>query len=82
MRESITIGSAADYVKLKSRADWKGFRDMTEEEIVAGANSDPDNPLRTDEDLKGFKRVIPLKQTTLLNRLKIFIRVPLHKIFF
>jgi len=41
------------------RTDWEKVRNMTEEEIEAGANSDPDAPLLTDEQLKRFKRVHP-----------------------
>lgn len=57
MRESITIVSAEDYEKLKNRPDWRKARDMTEEEIEAAANSDPDNPLVSDEDLQWFRPV-------------------------
>ena len=32
--------------------DWKRVRDMTEEEVEAGAVSDPDNPPWTEDELK------------------------------
>ncbi len=39
------------------RTDWPGLRRMTEEEIVAAALSDPDNPPRTPERERHLKRV-------------------------
>jgi hypothetical protein len=45
-----------DLKKLKDRSDTERLNNMTEEDIEKGANSDPDNPLLTDEELKNFKR--------------------------
>ncbi len=42
---------------LEDQTDWAHLRAMTEEEIEAGALSDPDNPPLTDEELKKFRRV-------------------------
>ncbi len=42
---------------LEDETDWTSLREMTEEEIEAGALSDPDNPPLTDEELKNFRRV-------------------------
>ena len=44
---------------MRDRTDWKRIRSMTEEDIVRAAESDPDAPLLTDEELKQFKRVHP-----------------------
>ena len=45
--------------RLKGRTDWKRIAAMTEEEILANALSDPDNPPLTDEQLKMMR---PLKR--------------------
>ena len=45
--------------KLIDRTDWERVRNMTEEEIEAAANSDPDCPLLTDEELKQTKVTQP-----------------------
>jgi putative transcriptional regulator len=42
---------------LEDETDWTQLREMTEEEIEAGALSDSDNPPLTDEELKHFRRV-------------------------
>ena len=42
---------------MEDRTDWKRLYAMTEEEIEAGALSDPDNPPLTDEELARFHRV-------------------------
>ncbi len=42
---------------LEDETDWTHLREMTEEEIEAGALSDPDNLPLTDEELKTFRRV-------------------------
>ena len=47
---------------MRDRTDWKRLRSMTEEDIIKGAESDPDAPLLTDEELKKFKRVHPPKK--------------------
>ena len=39
-------------VEPRDRTDWERLRRMTEEEIEAGAASDPDNPPWTQEDLR------------------------------
>lgn len=46
---------------MKSKTNWEKLRNMTDEEIEAAANSDPDAPLLTDEELKHFKRVNPVQ---------------------
>jgi putative transcriptional regulator len=42
---------------LEDQTDWAYLREMTEEEIEAGALSDPDNLPLTDEELKKFRRI-------------------------
>jgi len=44
-------------VPLESRTDWARLAAMTEEEIDANAESDPDNPPSTDEELARMRRV-------------------------
>ncbi|MGH6895206.1 MAG: hypothetical protein ACREJ5_01475 [Geminicoccaceae bacterium] len=39
-------------VELRDLTDWERVRKMTEEEIEAGAASDPDNPPWTEDDLR------------------------------
>ncbi len=39
------------------KTDYDRLKNMTEEEIERNANSDPDAPLLSDEDLKKFKHV-------------------------
>jgi uncharacterized protein (DUF4415 family) len=49
---------------MKDRTDWKRVAAMTEEEIVANALSDPDNPPLTEAQLKNmrpFKRPITIR---------------------
>jgi len=43
--------------KLKDRTDYARVKRMTEDEIRRNAESDPDAPLQSDEDLKRFERV-------------------------
>lgn len=43
---------------IEDRTDWTRLKNMTEEEIEAGALADPDNPPMTDEELKRL-RCIP-----------------------
>ncbi len=43
--------------KMKDLTDYERVRNMTEEEIEKNAESDPDVPLQSEEDLKRFKRV-------------------------
>lgn len=45
----------------KKVSDWDRVRGMTEEEVIANALSDPDNPPLTDED---FKRMRPIPNPT------------------
>ena len=47
---------------MRGRTNWEKLKAMTEEEIVAAAESDPDAPLITEEELKKFKRVHPLTE--------------------
>ncbi len=51
------IMSDGSKCSLEDETDWTRLREMTEEEIEAGALSDPDNPPLTDEELKNFRRV-------------------------
>lgn len=46
---------------MKDMTDWPRVRAMTEKDIIAGAKSDPDAPLLTPRELKGFRRVNPPK---------------------
>ncbi len=46
-----------DIEKMKDLTDYERVRNMTEEEIEKNAESDPDAPLQSEEDLKRFKRV-------------------------
>ncbi len=46
----------------KSLTDWSRVNAMTEEEIMANALSDPDNPPLTLAELKKFKRANPIKK--------------------
>ena len=49
---------------IKGKTDWKRVAAMTEEEIVANALSDPDNPPLTEAQLKNmrpFKRPITIR---------------------
>lgn len=45
--------------KLKDKTDYERLKNMTDEEIERNAESDPDSPTPTDEQLKKFKRVKP-----------------------
>lgn len=42
---------------LEDKTDWTRLKNMTEEEIEAGARADPDNPPMTDEELKRLRRI-------------------------
>lgn len=53
------IGPGGRRTLLKGKTDWKRIAAMTEEEIVANALSDPDNPPLTEAQLKMMR---PLKQ--------------------
>lgn len=53
------IGPHGRRTLLKGKTDWKRLATMTEEEIVARALGDPDNPPLTDEQLKTMR---PLKK--------------------
>jgi uncharacterized protein (DUF4415 family) len=53
------IGPGGRRTLLKGKTDWKRIAAMTEEEIVANALSDPDNPPLTEEQLKMMR---PLKR--------------------
>ena len=44
------------------KTDYERLKRMTEKEIEKNAESDPDAPLLSDEDLKKFKRVNPKKE--------------------
>lgn len=45
--------------KMEDRTDYDRMEEMTEEEIISNAESDPDAPLQSDEDLKKFKKRTP-----------------------
>lgn len=45
--------------RAKDRTDWERLRNMTEEEIEAGAASDPDNPPWTEEELAAAELLMP-----------------------
>ena len=47
--------------KMKSEFDWSAFDALTDEELLARAESDPDNPPLTEEQLKRMKRVSPMR---------------------
>ena len=58
------IGPGGRKRVLKDRTDWKRIAAMTEEEIVANALSDPDNPPLTEAQLKmmrPYKRPITIR---------------------
>ncbi|MCS6180044.1 hypothetical protein [Shewanella baltica] len=41
--------------------DYKRLKKMTEKDVEENANTDPDAPLLTDEELKKFKKITPKK---------------------
>ena len=41
----------------KKASDWNRVRDMTEEEVIANALADPDNPPLTDEDFRHMRPI-------------------------
>lgn len=43
--------------KLQDKSDYDRVNNMTEEEIVDNAKSDPDAPLQSESDLNKFKRI-------------------------
>ena len=43
--------------KMKDRTDYDRLKNMSEDEVRENAESDPDAPLQSDEDLKRFSRV-------------------------
>ena len=47
---------------LVDKTDWQRVKNMTEEEIEAGALSDPDNPPLSDRELKRFRPMPRLKE--------------------
>lgn len=44
---------------VNGKTDYDRLKKMTEKEIEENAESDPDAPLLSDEDLKKFKRINP-----------------------
>lgn len=44
------------------KTDWAKFDALTDEEVEAAARSDPDNPPMTEEQLKGFRRVVDARR--------------------
>ncbi len=55
--ERIVRRTAAD--RRKGKTDWSRVRAMTEEEIDRGAESDPDNPPWTEEELANARLTLP-----------------------
>jgi putative transcriptional regulator len=45
----------------RDKTDWETLKNMTEDDIERAANSDPDNPLLSEHELKQFKRVSPVQ---------------------
>lgn len=45
-----------------ARTDWEAFDAMTDEEVIAAALSDPDNPPMTEEELKRLRPVAKCKR--------------------
>lgn len=46
---------------MKGETNWTRLKSMTEKEIVAAAKADPDAQLLCAKELKGLKRVTPIK---------------------
>jgi uncharacterized protein (DUF4415 family) len=46
----------------KGKTDWERLRNMSEEEIDRGAESDPDNPPWTAEELRNARLVLPSQE--------------------
>ena len=44
---------------MKDKTNWNALKNMTEKEIAQAAQSDPDAPLLSEEQLNHFKRVHP-----------------------
>ncbi len=44
------------------KTDWAKFDALTDEEVEAAALSDPDNPPMTEQQLKGFRRVVDARR--------------------
>jgi len=61
MSEKLTIIKSLDKLP-KDKTNWSEVKKMTEEEIVAAAESDPDAQLMTAKELKEAKRVHPPKK--------------------
>ena len=61
MSEKLTIIKNLDKLP-KDKTDWSKVRNMTEEEIVAAAKSDPDAQLITAKELREARRVHPPKK--------------------
>ena len=53
----ITRRAAGD--RRKGKTDWKRLDTLSEEEIVAAAEADPDSPLWTEEELQSAELVMP-----------------------
>lgn len=43
----------------KGKTDWERLDRLTEEEIIAAAAADPDNPIWTEEELRSAELVMP-----------------------
>ena len=61
MREKLTIIKSLDKLP-KDKTNWSKVKNMTEEEIVAAAKSDPDAQLITAKELREARRVHPPKK--------------------
>jgi uncharacterized protein (DUF4415 family) len=58
--ERIVRRTLAD--RRRGKTDWERLRNMTEEEIERNAESDPDNPLWTEEELANAQLVLPTSE--------------------
>ena len=47
---------------MKDEGDWEAFDDLSDEEVVALAESDPDAPPTSAADLQKFQRVVSGKE--------------------
>jgi uncharacterized protein (DUF4415 family) len=61
MKEENITTLSFDELPEDDPTDWERFDALTDEEVEALAQSDPDNPPLTEEELNQFKRVIYVK---------------------
>lgn len=53
--ESIKKHTIEELKKLEDKTDYEKLKKMTEEEIRENAESDPDAPLQSEDDLENFR---------------------------